>query len=286
MSFFKPSSTFFSLNQYRKDKRDKIITLLQKLSNIITFNDENSHNFLADEMILFSRSLDFLKDKRLIDTANNVFNSNEIEYRDFSAIIWRKHILTWAGEHCKKIDGDFCDFGCYDGSGSQFINEYCELNKNNKIFYLYDTFTAPPNSHPFPKHSDSLYDDVVKKFRKDKNIRIIKGKLPKSMEGNLPNKIACFDFIKQIMPILRNKGYDINFKIIGRTSQSLKSKLEKFENVKVFTDVAYPEKLCKKAVCGISNLNIASGVQNKIYEYMNIGLPTIISQKCFKSLSA
>ena len=101
----------------------------------------------------------------------------------------------------------------------------------------------------------------------------------------LPNKIACFDFIKQIMPILRNKGYDINFKIIGRTSQSLKSKLEKFENVKVFTDVAYPEKLCKKAVCGISNLNIASGVQNKIYEYMNIGLPTIISQKCFKSLS-
>ena len=79
MSFFKPSSTFFSLNQYRKDKRDKIVTLLQKLSNIITFNDENSHNFLADEMILFSRSLDFLKDKKLIDTANNIFNSNEIE---------------------------------------------------------------------------------------------------------------------------------------------------------------------------------------------------------------
>ena len=190
MSFFKPSSTFFSLNQYRKDKRDKIVTLLQKLSNIITFNDENSHNFLADEMILFSRSLDFLKDKRLIDSANNVFNSNEIEYRDFSAIIWRKHILTWAGEHCKKLEGDFCDFGCYDGSGSQFINEYCELNKNNKIFYIYDTFTAPPNSHPFPKHSDSLYDDVVKKFSKENNIRVIKGTLPKSMEGNLPNKIA------------------------------------------------------------------------------------------------
>ncbi len=120
----------------------------------------------------------------------------------------------------------------------------------------------------------------VYKFKKSNKDIIFIGNI-----NYLPNKIACFDFIKQIMPILRNKGYDINFKIIGRTSQSLKSKLEKFENVKVFTDVAYPEKLCKKAVCGISNLNIASGVQNKIYEYMNIGLPTIISQKCFKSLS-
>ena len=46
-----------------------------------------------------------------------------------------------------------------------------------------------------------------------------------------------------------------------------------------------PEKLCKNAVCGISNLDIVSGVQNKILEYMQIGLPTIISQKCFDSLN-
>ena len=120
----------------------------------------------------------------------------------------------------------------------------------------------------------------VYKFKKTNNDVIFIGNI-----NYLPNKIACYEFIKRVMPILKNKGYDIKFKIIGRTSRSLKSKLEKFENVKVFTNVAYPEKLCKKAICGISNLNIASGVQNKIYEYMSIGLPTIISQKCFKSLS-
>ncbi len=190
MSFFKPSSTFFSLNQYKKGKRDQIINLLQQLSNIFNFNQENSNNFLADEMIVFSRSLDFLRDKKLIDTANNIFDPNDTEYRDFSAIIWRKHILTWAVEHCKKVEGDFCDFGCYDGSGSQFINQYCELDKNNKLFYLYDTFTQPPNSHAFPKHSENLYDDVIKKFREDDNIKIVKGILPDSIEDNSPNKIA------------------------------------------------------------------------------------------------
>ena len=61
--------------------------------------------------------------------------------------------------------------------------------------------------------------------------------------------------------------------------------LNKFKNVTVHTNVKSPEKLCNNAVCGISNLDIVSGVQNKILEYMRIGLPTIISQKCFDNLN-
>jgi len=101
----------------------------------------------------------------------------------------------------------------------------------------------------------------------------------------LPNKIACYEFIKEIMPVLKLKGFSVNFKIIGKTSKLLKFKLQQYENVEVHSNVKNPEKFCKKAICGISNLSIASGVQNKILEYMNIGLPTIISEKCFKSLS-
>ncbi len=153
MSFFKPSSTFFSLNQYSNKKKDQLISLIQQLSEIIPFNNERSNNYIADEMILFSRSLDFLKEKNFVDIANNVLDEDDIHFKDFSAIIWRKHILTWAGDHCKKIDGDFCDFGCYDGSGSKLINDYCKLNEYGKSFYLYDIFDEPPDSHKFPKHS-------------------------------------------------------------------------------------------------------------------------------------
>ena len=101
----------------------------------------------------------------------------------------------------------------------------------------------------------------------------------------LPNKIACFDFIKNTMPALKERGLDINFKIIGRASKILKYRLKKFNNVEVYSNVKNTEKFCKGAICGLCNLNIAAGVQNKILEYMRVGIPTIASQKSFDSFS-
>ena len=101
----------------------------------------------------------------------------------------------------------------------------------------------------------------------------------------LPNKIACYDFIKTIMPELEMKQININFKIIGHTSKLLKFYLTRFKNVEVYNNVKSPEKLCRNAICGISNLSVVTGIQNKIMEYMRIGLPTIISEKCFNNLN-
>ena len=120
----------------------------------------------------------------------------------------------------------------------------------------------------------------IYKYKKNNNDIVFIGNI-----NYLPNKIACYNFIENIMPELENRGYNINFKIIGQTSESLKNDLNKFESVTVFTKVKSPEKLCKNAICGISNLDIVSGVQNKILEYMQIGLPTIVSKKCFDSLN-
>jgi len=99
----------------------------------------------------------------------------------------------------------------------------------------------------------------------------------------LPNKIACLDFIKNTMPALKVSGLNVNFRIIGKVSKMLKYQLKKFNNVEVYSNVKNPEKFCKGAICGLCNLNIAAGVQNKILEYMRIGIPTIASEKCFNS---
>ena len=40
------------------------------------------------------------------------------------------------------------------------------------------------------------------------------------------------------------------------------------------------DKIMKKALCGVCNLSIATGVQNKIFTYMSFGLPTIVSKNC------
>ena len=58
---------------------------------------------MNDEMLIFGKSLGFLREKKLIDASDGIF----VEPWD-KATIWRKHILTWAGDHCVKLDGDFC----------------------------------------------------------------------------------------------------------------------------------------------------------------------------------
>jgi len=117
------------------------------------------------------------------------------------------------------------------------------------------------------------------KFRTENNDIIFIGNI-----NYLPNKLACYDFIKKIMPKLEKEGLNITFKIIGQTSSTLKFFLTRYKNVEVHNNVLSIEKLCKNAVCGISNLSVATGVQNKIMEYMRIGLPTIVSEKCFDNL--
>ena len=107
--------------------------------------------------------------------------------------------------------------------------------------------------------------------------------------GNInyePNKIACYEFIEKIMPKLEKLGLNVNFKIIGQTSSTLKSRLSNYKNVNVFNNVKSIESLCKNAFCGISNLSVVTGIQNKILEYKRIGLPPNISHKCFESINA
>ena len=45
----------------------------------------------------------------------------------------------------------------------------------------------------------------------------------------------------------------------------------------------YSTKFIKKAICGISNLKIATGVQAKIFTYMTYGLPVVSSPKAAKN---
>ena len=192
MKFFSPSSIFFTLkNGFPENISNKLITWLNSLGSIIPVNTKDSQTFMADEMIVFSRSLDFLKEEKFVDTVNDAIKEEEDSYkRAQSAIIWRRHILIWAGEHCKYLDGDFCDFGCYDGIGSKIINDYCDLISFNKQLFIYDNFDTPPDSQPFPKHSPLLSKEVNKRFKNSDNVKIIKGVLPESLKENCPKKIA------------------------------------------------------------------------------------------------
>ena len=86
-------------------------------------------------------------------------------------------------------------------------------------------------------------------------------------------------------PKLIGSGIDVKFNIIGQTSYLLKFRLHQFKNVRVYNNVKSHSKFCKNVICGISNIDVATGIQNKILEYMRLGIPAVVSKKCFESLT-
>ena len=70
----------------------------------------------------------------------------------------------------------------------------------------------------------------------------------------------------------------IEFSIVGKINIFYKFILNRFSNVKVYGPVKKIDKMIKSSICGISNLKVATGLQNKIFTYMSYGLPVIASK--------
>ena len=96
--------------------------------------------------------------------------------------------------------------------------------------------------------------------------------------GYLPNKLACYNFSKKILPQINKTYPKIEFNIVGKINTFDKFILSCFSNVKVHGPVKKIDNMIKKSICGISNLKVATGLQNKIFMYMSYGLPVIASK--------
>ena len=99
----------------------------------------------------------------------------------------------------------------------------------------------------------------------------------------LPNKYACYHFTKKILPIINKQKPEIQFHIVGQMNIFDKLILSKNKNTYVHGTVNNLKPLIKNAFCGLSNLKIATGFQNKILTYMSYGLPTISSKESFNN---
>ena len=97
--------------------------------------------------------------------------------------------------------------------------------------------------------------------------------------GYLPNKLACTDFVKKILPKISSKFPEIEFNVIGNINKIDKFLLTINSKVKVIGQKKVINKYIKKSICGLANLKIATGVQGKVLSYMSYGLPAICSNK-------
>ncbi len=179
MAFFTPSPRFvFGGAQKLKD-------WLYKLGEIHKINQKDSGVFAADNLITFGRITGFLEEEKFATIASKIFFSDDLH----ASIIWRIHVLAWAVEHCKHLDGDMIEFGCYDAKVAEFLIEYTNLDQANKKLYLYDIFDDPPTEKG-PMHSPELYNEVVERLSKYSYVNVEKGLLPNSFDHKKFDKLS------------------------------------------------------------------------------------------------
>ena len=154
-------------------------------------------------------------------------------------------------------------------------------NKFDKIVFI-----SKKELYEARKFIDRRKIEVIENiFKVEKNIFKFKSNNNKIIFlGNInyiPNKLACFDFAKNILPVINKKYPDITFNIIGKINFLDKFYFKLQNNTIIHGPVKNLETIFKNSICGICNVNIATGFQNKILNYMSYGLPTITSVESF-----
>ena len=104
--------------------------------------------------------------------------------------------------------------------------------------------------------------------------------------GNLnyfPNKKACKKFSKIIMPKLNKIYPNLEFHIIGEVKILDKIFFNSLKKTYVHGPVKNIDAHIKNSICGVCNVDIATGTQMKMLSYMSYGLPCISSLQSFNN---
>lgn len=99
------------------------------------------------------------------------------------------------------------------------------------------------------------------------------------------NLDACYHFAEDILPPLHER-LGVRFKIVGKICETDASNLKSYPNVEVTGGVDSISKTVEGDSVGVCPMRIGAGVQNKVLEYMALGLPTITSSLGYQGFAA
>ena len=151
--------------------------------------DKGQSLFVMDNIITWNRNYSFAR----IPFFKNILDSDENSNAEKS-IIWRTYVLTYFANFALSREGDFVELGCLTGYSALQIIKKTELHNQNKDFYLFDLFewNEGDKHQKLTGHDDpDMYKKIKKRFEKYPFVKIVKGLVPDSFKGTLPDKI-CF----------------------------------------------------------------------------------------------
>lgn len=108
------------------------------------------------------------------------------------------------------------------------------------------------------------------KYSKSNNIALFIGNM-KSMQ----NQSMCDYFLDNILTEIKTKIPNFKIRIAGNCPDSYRRKIEKYNDVEVYGSYKNLEEISKNCFMGFCTMQFGAGIQNKILDYMSIGLPVV-----------
>jgi O-methyltransferase len=165
--------------------RERLVESLRATAAALQPNAPGAHAFLADDLLVWFRSLGFLSDPDFVQAC--------LPYADDALIrarIWRVYTLCWAARSCLALPGDYVDIGCYDGKTVEIIMRYVAFASAARRYYLYDLFDDPPAEARKALHGPGLADDVRRRTQALGAVQVVAGRLPQAFAEAMPERIA------------------------------------------------------------------------------------------------
>lgn len=93
------------------------------------------------------------------------------------------------------------------------------------------------------------------------------------------NQDACEYFAAEVLPLVREQLPGAVFRIVGSAPENTVTSLQKYDGVEVTGWVDSIPSAVQGALCGIGTMRLGAGLQNKVLEYMALGLPVIANER-------
>ena len=102
----------------------------------------------------------------------------------------------------------------------------------------------------------------------------------------LPNIDACRFMATEVLPLIHREEPSIRFKIIGSAPEAATREFSKYPGVQVVGRVAKIADAASGAFASVCPMRVGAGVQNKVLEYLALGLPCVTTSIGLEGIEA